>query len=149
MKRQKAALKSADRILKEITEREQQGRREREHQFLPISSPAGGLLPKKVSDNGGRQRSSLEPESVYNNHTGEILLPRYGSSLEQEITGGPDMPTVYARVLTLSEIRDLEKRTRHLEKQVLQREEICHVCDLAFVHGSSDVSSTSALAGKV
>jgi hypothetical protein len=150
LKRQNAALKSANRNLKEAREQEQKERMEREHQFLPISSSSGGgLLPKKLSDNEVRQRSRLEPESVYNNHSGEILLPRYGSSLDQEITGGPDMPTVFARVPTLSEIRALENRTRHLEKQILQREEICHVCDLAFVHGTSDVISPSVLIGKV
>lgn len=77
--------------------------------------------------------SRLEPESVYKNLNGEIQLPQF------EITGGPDMPTVYARVPTLSEIQVLQERLRHLENQILLREDSCRVCDKVFRRGSSNV----------
>ncbi|MCJ1467977.1 hypothetical protein MMC07_006603 [Pseudocyphellaria aurata] len=69
-----------------------------------------------------RQASRLHAESVYNNPGGKIGIPKYGPSLEPAIRGGPDFPTIYARVLTLAEIEDLQKQLRLCENELLQRD---------------------------
>ena len=84
-------------------------------------------------------RSRLCPESIYGDDSGEITVPRYGPSLEQEIRGGLDMPSTYARVLTLSEIEQLQKDQRRAENELLQREASCRICDATFRPGVSDV----------
>lgn len=91
-----------------------------------------------------RYNFRLSPESVYNNSPGEIQIPHYTSMLDWEITGGPNMPTIYARVPTLSEIRILQRRLWRLENWVLQREDYCRVCDQTFAYGAPDVSDTPA-----
>lgn len=141
MNKQRAARERADAILKNAREEEQIESMRRERQVPPNSSSAGGLSQNQHF----RHNSRLDPESVYKSPTGEIQLPRYESTLDWEINGGPDMPTVYARVPTLSEIQMLQRRVWHLENQILQREDYCRVCDEAFVHGTSDVCDTSAL----
>jgi hypothetical protein len=129
---QDAALERANRILKAAKKQEQVNKMKRKQKVPPNQSTGAGLLPK----------SRLEPESVYKIANGKIPLSRYKSPLDWELFGGPDMPTVYARVPTLAEIRKLQTRVWHLENQILQREELCRVCDKAFIPGSSEVCDT-------
>lgn len=88
-----------------------------------------------------RQASRLHAESVYNNPGGRIGIPKYGPSLEPAIQGGPDFPTIYARVLTLAEIEDLQKQLRLCENELLQRDipkvpTVLRVCDTTLHLGS-------------
>lgn len=78
-----------------------------------------------------RLASRLQPESVYNNPGGRIGIPKYGPSLEPAIHGGPDFPSIYARVLTLAEIEDLQRQLQLRENEFLQRE-APRVCDMTF-----------------
>ena len=78
-----------------------------------------------------RQASPLRVESVYNNPSGRIEIPKHGSSLEPTINGGPDFPTIYARVLTLAEIEGLQKQL-HLRKNELSQREVSRVCYMTF-----------------
>lgn len=107
----------------------------------------GGDRDKEGTENEkhSRHNSGLSPESVYQSAPGEIQHPHYPSTLDWEITGGPYMPMVYARVPTLSEIRILQRRVWRLENYILQREDYCRVCDQTFAYGASDVCDTSAL----
>lgn len=145
--KQKAALERANRIMKQAREEEQLERMKREGQNPPNSSCGGGLTQNKLSNIEVGHSSRLQPISVYKKHDGEMQLPRYESTLDWEVTGGPDMPTVYARVPTLSEIQSLQRRAWHLENQILQREDSCRVCDKGFVYGSSDVCHTFCSGG--
>lgn len=145
--KQKDALEKANRTMKQAREEEQSERMKREGQNPPNSSCGSGLTQNKISGRGVGHSSRLEPISVYKKHDGEMQLPRYESTLDWEVTGGPDMPTVYARVPTLSEIQLLQRRAWHLENQILQREHLCRVCDKAFAYGSSDVWHTFCFGG--
>lgn len=78
-----------------------------------------------------RRASRTQLESVYNNPSGRIGIPKYGLSLEPAIHGGPDFPTIYARVLTLAEIEDLQKQLQLRENELLQRK-VPRVCYLIF-----------------
>ena len=89
--------------------------------------------------------SRLTPESIYGNDSGEITVPKYGPGLEQEIRGGLDLPSTYARVLTLSEIEQLQKAQRSAENELLQREASCRICDTQFRPGVSNVRICNAL----
>lgn len=81
----------------------------------------------------------LSLESIYGSDSGPITIPTYGPSLEPEIRGGLDLPSTYARVLTLSEIEQLQKSQRRAENELLQREASCRICDATFTPGHSDV----------
>lgn len=76
-----------------------------------------------------QQASRMRPESVYNNPGGRIGIPKYGPSLEPAIHGGPDFPTIYARVLTLAETEDLQKQLK-LRENLLLRREVPKVCNM-------------------
>lgn len=131
----------ADGILKKTREDEKSGHIREGHQ-IPTNPTSADELSK---DRHFRYNSGLSPESVYKKTSSRgIQLPRYISTLDWEITGGPDMPTVYARVPTLSEIRILQRRVWRLENWVLQREDYCRVCDQTFAYGAPDVRDTLA-----
>lgn len=55
------------------------------------------------------------------------------------------MPSLYARVLTLSEIERLQTSHRRAENELLQREGNCRICDATFRPGHSDVWTINAL----
>ncbi len=83
-----------------------------------------------------RTESRFAPESIYGSGApGEIAVPKYGPSLEQELRGGRDTPSTYARVLTLTEIERLQRDLRRAENELLQREFACRVCDETFRPG--------------
>ncbi|KZF26073.1 hypothetical protein L228DRAFT_4400 [Xylona heveae TC161] len=65
-----------------------------------------------------------------------MSIPKYASSMERTITGGPRLPTLYARLPTASEIVQLERRLVRAENELLQREESCRVCDKTTPHGA-------------
>ena len=138
---QRAAREREDEILKKAREEENLGNINKKREASTNPSSADDLS----KDEHFQRNSGLSPKSVYSNSTTEIQLPYYKSMLDWKITGGPDMPTVYARVPTLSEMQTLRKRAWHLENQILQREVCCRVCDQTFVYGGSDVCNTSAL----
>ena len=96
-------------------------------------------VPALLKDLQARKTPRLQAESVYGNPGEKIVVLQYGSSLEPEISGGPDTPSLYARVLTISETNTLQQRVRHLENEILQRERTCRVCGIAFQHDSSHV----------
>lgn len=96
-------------------------------------------LARKLQDPESHQHSLPVPKHVYKNSSGTLRLPRYRPSLELEIRGGHGTPASYPRVLTLSEIGDLQQRLRLRENELLRREEYCRVCDKSFEHGSSEV----------
>ena len=137
---QRASYERVDRFLKK-TEEEEKLHNEKKGRQVPTDPSSTDDLSK---DRHIRYNSGLSPESVYKNSNGEIQLPHYTSTLDWEITSGPDMPTIYARVPTLSEIRILQRRVWRLENWVLQREDYCRVCDQTFVYGASDVCDTLA-----
>jgi len=113
----------------------------------------GGSLETSV-DEAQRERLAREleshqhslpvPQSVYKTSLGTLQLPRYGPSLEPEIRGGHGIPSINPKILTLSEIEDLQRRLRLRENELLQREEYCRVCDETFRHGSSEVCTRFA-----
>lgn len=99
-------------------------------------TPAPGVAPQNsvpalLKDLQTRKTPRSQAESV--------LVLQYGSSLEPEISGGPDTPSLYPSVLTISETNILRQRVRHLENEILQRERTCQVCGIAFQHDSSHV----------
>ncbi len=96
-------------------------------------------LSQQSRDEEPHQHSRILPESVDKTASGPIQLPRYRQSLPREIRGGPDFPSVFPRVLALSEIEDLQRRLRLRENELLRREEYCRVCDMTFRHGSYEV----------
>lgn len=139
--RQRVAQVRADGKLKKVGKHEKSAHTREGHQILTNPTSTDELS----KDGHFRYRSGLSPESVYKTSSGGIQLPRYTSTLDWEITGGPDMPTVYARVPTLSEIRMLQRRVWRLENWVLQREDYCRVCDKTFTYGASDVRDTPVI----
>ena len=139
--RRRAAQVRADGNLKKAGEDEKTGHIREGRQILTNPTSADELL----KDGHFRSNSGLSPDSVYKKTSSRgIQLPRYMSTLDYEITGGPDMPTVYAQVPTLSEIRILQRRVWRLENWVLQREDYCRVCDETFAYGAPDVRDTLA-----
>lgn len=57
------------------------------------------------------------------------------------ISGGPDTPGIYPRILTVSEGNALKLRIKRLEDEILQREESCRVCGITFEDSVSEVYS--------
>lgn len=66
-------------------------------------------------------------------------LPRYGPRGVHEIRGGRDLPTIHARVPTLSEAANLIRRLRRAEDELLRREEFCRICNHTFRYGGAEV----------
>lgn len=97
-------------------------------------SVAQPFIEPRLRDLKERQASRLQTQSVYKNPGGTIGIPKYGPSLEPAIRGGSDFPTLYARVLTLAEIEDLQKQLQRCENELLQRE-VPKVCDMTFHPG--------------
>ena len=64
---------------------------------------------------------------------------REEEQLVPEIQGGPDVPTIFPRVTTQSEIRDLQERLMMRENELLGAEESCRVCGETFEYGSFEV----------
>lgn len=141
MNQQRAAHQRAGGILKKAREEEKLKNTRKDRPVLKNLS----FTDHPSKHRHFRYNSGLSPESVYKNFPGEIQLPRYTSTLDWEITGGPDMPTTYARIPTLSEIQNLQKRVWHLENRILQREDYCRICDQTFAYGTPDVCDTSTL----
>lgn len=104
---------------------------------------------EKYREYDAKLAARLGPESIYGKDSGEIRVPKYGPSLEPEIRGGLDLPSTYARVLTLSEINRLQINQQRAENELLQREASCRICDAKFSPGVSDVwaSHNSTLGG--
>lgn len=120
-------------------ERRMMGQAERQKQRILVHEAGSkdddavvqSLMEPKLRALEERQASRLRAESVYNNPGGRIGIPKYGPSLEPAIDGGPDFPTIYARVLTLAEIEDLQKQLQLRENELLQRE-VPRVCYMTF-----------------
>ena len=136
---QRAPGERANRILEQLGGTDQIERTRGERQVPPNSSATGDSSQNEIYDTGLRHNPRLEPVSVYKSLCEETKLLRHESNLDWEITGGSDMPTVYARVPTLSEVQALQRRTWHLENEILLREKSCRICNKAFGRESSKV----------
>lgn len=98
-----------------------------------------GFVSDPLNDLHAREGPRLGGESVYGNPGDKIKLPQHGPSVESEILGGPDTPSLYARVFTISEINALLDSVRSMENEILQREKTCRVCSITFPHEYSRV----------
>lgn len=91
------------------------------------------------------KKSILRKGFVYGSPEKEAALPGdvplHNSTFESEIYGGPDMPSLYGRLLTLRETRSLQVWAMHLENQINCHEEVCRVCGMTFEFGSADVGA--------
>ncbi|KAI9791451.1 MAG: hypothetical protein M1833_001528, partial [Piccolia ochrophora] len=79
-----------------------------------------------------QQDARLFPKSVYDQPMSEMQLQTPIPSYEPEIRGGVDFPSLYARVLTISEVENLQRELRRCQNELLGREEYCRVCKRAF-----------------
>lgn len=114
----------------------------------------GGDSPERSIAEAQRETSARElephqhslpvPKSVYKTRSGSIYSPRHEPSLKPEIRGRHGIPLFNPRILTLSEIEELQRQLRLRENELLQREEYCRVCDKTFRHGSSEVCTRFA-----
>ena len=73
-------------------------------------------------------------------HTeGFVEGTRKEAQLDSEVHDGPNSPLVFPRVLTQSQVRDLQIRLISRENELLRCEEFCRVCGETFKYGSSEV----------
>lgn len=127
--KQQRAVQERERRKMEKVESQRQKSLVQEAGSKSDKSVAQPVIEPRLRDLKERQASRLQTQSVNKNPGGTIGIPKYGPSLEPAIRGGSDFPTLYARVLTLAEIEDLQKQLQCCENELLQRE-VPKVCEM-------------------
>lgn len=90
-----------------------------------------------------RLGSEFDEDGIYKDNVHELgnTTPEEKPTWNIFISGGPDTPGIYPRILTVSEGNALKLRIKRLEDEILQREENCRVCGITFEDSVFEVYS--------